>query len=604
MRRKAIMPGSCRLLGVSAAAVTLIACFAATLPAEPPVLPKRVLLAYFQDATLPAFLEFDRSVIEALRAASAPGLEVYREQLDSVRRPEYTARRVAELRSRYLERKIDVIIYLGDVPINILPGVPVIEVDLGLHEEALDETYGRNNWVHVDYYIDPRKTVDAAKRLQPRAKKLLLVSGAGVDDRVALKRFRERLTGESDLDVRVINTLSVPRLEALLSRLPPDVIVFPVSYLQDPDGNNYLMRDVMKRLADASSAPVYSVSETFLGDGTVGGYVINWQKLGEVAAEAATRILRGAAPAQVAQSSGACSYMFDWRQLKKWAFSEHDLPPGSILRYKTPTAWEQYRWRIVAIGLLIIAQFFLIASLLLQRYRRRHAEDSARDMAGRLLQSQDDERRRIARDLHDGSGQHLSGIALSLGQVLSDFPPGYPRLRQLLQDSHVASRQALNEIRAVSYALHPPILDGLRLAPALEWYLDGLQKRTSFNIAFEAPESMVDSTPEAERTLFRIVQEGVTNVLRHSGGTALKVRLSNGAKGIVLEIEDNGRGMSAEELEQAGGSTSLGVGVAGMRERVRQLHGVFRITSSSQGTRVLVSLPACREGYAAHPSGG
>jgi signal transduction histidine kinase len=168
----------------------------------------------------------------------------------------------------------------------------------------------------------------------------------------------------------------------------------------------------------------------------------------------------------------------------------------------------------------------------------------------------------------------------------------------------VASRQALNEVRAVSYALHPPILDGLRLVPALQWYLDGLQKRTSFSIDFEATADIVEATPDAERALFRIVQESITNGLRHSGGTSIKVKLSNRARGIALEIEDNGHGMRAEELERVEGATSLGVGIAGMRERVRQLHGTFEISSSPQGTRVLVFLPIREKKYAAHSVGG
>jgi two-component system, NarL family, sensor kinase len=117
----------------------------------------------------------------------------------------------------------------------------------------------------------------------------------------------------------------------------------------------------------------------------------------------------------------------------------------------------------------MIAQFLLIIALLAYRRKGRRAEDSVREMAGRLLKSQDEKRRRIARDLHDGTAQHLSGMALTIGQVLADFPPGHDRLRQLLQDSHVASREALNEIRTVSYVLHPPILDGLGLVAALRW---------------------------------------------------------------------------------------------------------------------------------------
>src|SRR5262249_36718352 len=162
-----------------------------------------------------------------------------------------------------------------------------------------------------------------------------------------------------------------------------------------------------------------------------------------------------------------------------------------------------------------LSQSILIVGLLINRRYRKKAERSLRDMTGRLLESQDEERRRIARDLHDGTGQHLSGMALTLGQVLADFPSGHDRLRTLLQDSHVASRQALEEIRTVSYVLHPPILDGLGLVPALRWYLDGLKKRTKLQIDFVAQDDLSRLSPEAERALFRIVQESVTNVLRH-----------------------------------------------------------------------------------------
>jgi signal transduction histidine kinase len=482
--------------------------------------------------------------------------------------------------------------------------VPVVQVDNDMIGRVTGNAYSGNS-VHVSSDTDARKTVDAARRLQPRARKVLLISGTSVTDRIDVEWFRKRLSGEPNLDIEVINNLSIPDLISLVSRLPRDVIVLTVSYFRDPEGNSYIPRDVLTQLAYASSAPVYAVSDTLIGRGFVGGHVTNWARTGELAADAAAQILGGKSPSEVVlKSPGSGVYMFDWRQLKRWGFSESDLPPGSVVKYRIPTAWEQYRWRIIGIGVLVIAQSLLIISLLIQRYRRRHAEESLRDMAGKLLQSQDDERRRIARDLHDGTGQHLSGIALSLGQVLADFPPGYGRLRQLLQDSHVASRQALNEVRAVSYALHPPILDGLRLVPALQWYLDGLQKRTSFSIDFEATADIVEAAPDAERALFRIVQESITNGLRHSGGSAIKVKLSNRARGIALEIEDNGHGIKTGELERVEGATSLGVGIAGMRERVRQLHGTFEISSSPQGTRVLVFLPIREKKYAAHSVGG
>lgn len=114
---------------------------------------------------------------------------------------------------------------------------------------------------------------------------------------------------------------------------------------------------------------------------------------------------------------------------------------------------------------------------------------------------------------------------------------------------------------------------------------------------------IAEITPDGETALFRIVQESVNNVLRHSGGTTIKVILSHTGKEITLEIEDNGRGMGVEELEQVQGTASLGVGIVGMRERVRQLDGTFRISSSPRGTRVFVSLPRHEERYAANSAG-
>jgi two-component system, NarL family, sensor kinase len=186
-------------------------------------------------------------------------------------------------------------------------------------------------------------------------------------------------------------------------------------------------------------------------------------------------------------------------------------------------------------------------------------------------------------------------MALTIGQVLADFPSGHDQLRKLLEDSHVASRQALDEVRTVSYVLHPPILDGLGLASALQWYLEGLKKRTEINIVFEGPANLKALTPEAERALFRIVQESVTNVLRHSGGTTLRVRLSSTPKAVTLEIEDNGHGLNVEQLSQLQGAATLGVGIAGMRERIRQLNGVLKLQSNAEGTRVIATVPLDRE---------
>jgi signal transduction histidine kinase len=558
---------------------------------------------YQDDGAIPANVVFEQSLAQNLRATISPTLEFYREQLDASRFPQYTERRINEIQQRYSKKKIDVVIFFGNRLTEVLPGVPVVQVSNSASDQT-GNSFPRADFVHVLFNIDARMIIDAARRLQPNARKVVLIGGATPSERLLVTEFHDRLRGYLNLDVEAIDNASLSQLLTIVSHLSQDTIVLPISYSRDPSGNSYLPRDIISRLSDVSTAPIYAVSDTYIGMGAVGGYVVSWEKTGDITADAVTQIIGGKAPADVVlKSPGSGVYMFDWRQLKRWGFYENDLPPGSIVEYRIPTAWEQYRWRIIGIIAIIIAEFVLIVALLIHRKRRRQAEVSLREMTGRLLQSQDEERRRIARDLHDGTAQHLSGIALTIGQVLADFPPGHDRLRSLLQESHIGSREALNEVRAVSYVLHPPILDGLGLVPALRWYLDGLQKRTALSVDFEAPVELTDVTPEGERALFRIVQESMNNVLRHSGGTAITVILSHTEKEVTLKIEDNGHGMSTEELGQVEGAISLGVGIAGMRERVEQLDGTFKISSSSRGTRVSVSLPVREERYAAHSAG-
>ncbi len=137
----------------------------------------------------------------------------------------------------------------------------------------------------------------------------------------------------------------------------------------------------------------------------------------------------------------------------------------------------------------------------------------------------------------------------------------------------------------------------------MRWYFDGLQKRTSLNVCFEAPSDLGPLSPEVERALFRIAQESLNNILRHSGASTVMVTLANLEKTVTLEIRDNGTGMSPDQIAQMEGAASLGVGIAGMRERVRQLKGKFRINSIANGTQVFVSLPIDQEQHVAHSVG-
>ena len=585
-----------------ALAVLLFVAMATLVAQSQSALPKRVLLVLQNEDYSPVTLEFERGILDRLRSTLGQSTVFFGEQLEATRLPESQEQSISWVRTRYTGRAIDVVVFIGSVPIDILPGVPTVYAGHTSFNLPANNT-GKDGKVAVWFKIDVSKTISAARLLQPQAKKILVITGSGYGDKILLEEVRDQLKA-SDLPVEYLGDATVEDLIQRVSHLPRDTIVLPVSYTRGPTGNIYYTRDVVASLSQLSNAPVYAMADTTMGSGAVGGYVVDFEKMGTVVADIVVETLAGKAAPQISvPPEDAAAYVFDWRQLKRWGFSEHDLPGDSIVLFKTASMWEQYRWRIVGIIVLVVAQFCLILGLLLLDRRRARAEASLRDLTGRVLESQDDERRRIARDLHDGTGQHLSGMALGIGQVLADFPPGHERLRQLLQDSHLASRQALEEVRTVSYVLHPPILDGLGLVAALSWYFDGLRKRTPLKIYFDEPPDLGALSPETERALFRITQESINNVLRHSGASSLIVKLSNRGKMVALEISDNGAGMRPDQLPELDGMASLGVGIAGMRERVRQLKGKFTISSIASGTQVMVSLPIDQGQHVAHSVG-
>jgi signal transduction histidine kinase len=205
-----------------------------------------------------------------------------------------------------------------------------------------------------------------------------------------------------------------------------------------------------------------------------------------------------------------------------------------------------------------------------------------------LLQTQDDERRRIARDLHDSAGQVVTALEMHLASITEGAIR--PEVRNIAKESHEMVRQLGKEIRTVSYLLHPPMLNETGLADAIRWYVQGLTERSGLAIDIDVSKDFGRLSDELETALFRIVQESLTNIHRHSGSDTATIRLSHTEKKIRLEIQDRGRGISAQKLESIQNERS-GVGITGMRERVRNLNGTMEIQSDSHGTRISVTLP-------------
>jgi two-component system sensor histidine kinase UhpB len=220
---------------------------------------------------------------------------------------------------------------------------------------------------------------------------------------------------------------------------------------------------------------------------------------------------------------------------------------------------------------------------------RRNSE--LRELSARLMESQDMERRHIARELHDSAGQTLAALGMSLAQLAEDAKDNPAQLAKDLEDAEILVQHLNKEIRTTSYLLHPPLLDETGLSSALNWYVQGLRERSGLDVDLSIPERFGRLPDDMEFVVFRIVQESLTNVHRHSGSKTASIRIARAGDKISVEVKDQGRGMSPEKLAKIQ-SQGSGVGISGMRERLRHFNGELIVESDGTGTKIVATLPS------------
>jgi signal transduction histidine kinase len=215
---------------------------------------------------------------------------------------------------------------------------------------------------------------------------------------------------------------------------------------------------------------------------------------------------------------------------------------------------------------------------------------AVRQLNARLLSMQDDERRRIAREMHDGAGQTLAALAMNLRKLQESMEPN-SKQAQLVSDTHLLLQDVTKELRTISHLLHPPLLDEVGLPVALQSYVYGFAKRSGIDTTLELTPNFGRLPFELEITIFRVVQECLINVHRHSGSATAEVRLTRSERHVRLEVQDQGKGIAVETRLGLLTFGPMGVGLRGIRERVSQIGGVLEIRSDAFGTVVTAVLP-------------
>lgn len=245
----------------------------------------------------------------------------------------------------------------------------------------------------------------------------------------------------------------------------------------------------------------------------------------------------------------------------------------------------------ISLSPLETADGIVVTSTIRDITERKKSEEGMRALSGQLLRLQDDERRRIARELHDSAGQTLAALSMNLSPLESENGRIGPVASKAIKESLNLIAGLSQELRTISYLLHPPLLDEVGLASALRLYLEGFTERSKIDINLEIADEFGRLASDLETAIFRIVQECLTNVHRHSGSPVAKIRITRRDSQVLVEVVDRGKGIPPEKLKAMEVGAKMGVGTRGMGERVRQLGGTLEITSGTQGTVVVAKLP-------------
>jgi signal transduction histidine kinase len=335
-------------------------------------------------------------------------------------------------------------------------------------------------------------------------------------------------------------------------------------------------------VAGAANAPVLGPSDVDLGHGQVGGYLHSFAEEGRIVGTIAVRILNGEKTKDIPIVHGANAYMFDSRELKRWGFRERALLPGSVVLYRAPTLWQRSKWSWV-LSLVMLLCFSAIAMYV----RLKWSRDRQLALSGMLINAQEKERSRLASEIHDDFSQRLALMALELETAEETIGTSPVEAAQQVHNVLNSASEIGADLHTLSHRLHSSTLERLGLVTGVSALCKEFAVQQSMEVDFVTNDVPRSVDPNVALCLFRIVQEGLRNLKKHSGATKAQVRLSKFGAKLFVTVVDEGTGFDVRDL-----GIREGLGIRSMAERADLLGGRFEIHSKpGEGTRIEAWVP-------------
>ena len=544
---------------------------------------------------------FDAALQETLQKDGLEDIDIYEETVEPNRLggDKHSALFRRYLADKYASRDLDVVVTVWDRALNyalenraaVFPHAPIVAVVQRSRSLPADIPVAQ-----ITTGAQFTDTIRLALTLHPNTRRIAIVDGmldsnGDVQTEVIeqLKLFMPQVTLE------YLRDLPLADLIHRIERLPGDSLILYARQTMRTPTAGMAQGEALKSVAHASRVPIYVVSDQLVGLGAVGGFVLEAESFARLAADTALRVAAGTPVRDIPTQAGPIQPMFDWRQLHKFGVTLDKLPAESDIRFREYTFWEQNQRYIVAALAVFLVQSGLIVGLLIQHGSRRRAEralrtneqelrashDDARRLAGRIIAAQEVERARIARELHDDISQKVALLAMDIHQVSKARADdrgtrerdGGPRLR----DRHRSPQPVARAPPFEAADTRPGAGDAI--------FLPRLRRPPQMTVDFTHDRMPPNVPGDPALCLFRIAQEALQNVAKHSGATNATVRLTGEDGFLHLEVIDSGAGFDAQKL-------SNGMGLLSMRERVYFLGGDMDIWSMpGAGTQISVRVP-------------
>ena len=556
---------------------------------------KRIVILYTHRQMSPINKQWHSGIVEGIKQVYNGPIDIETEYMDVVLQDdkEYFNEWSEVVRLKYSKYPPDVVIpvFFPAYAFAVMnremffPGCPM--VFCAVPQSFAESQKSKRNITGVGAQFDNRPSMEVIKKVLPGTKKLLILSGKSrLDIWLSGIAMRQSEIAFPEIEFQALAGLTPAEAALEFVQAGPDTAGLLLSFELDNYGNRMNTTEYLHELNKVSKVPIFGCYDTILGHGILGGALISPTDFGKTTGKLAGRILNGESADDIPKDySHTYTIAFDHEVLRKFGISESRLPAGAKVINRKPTIWSQYGRYISSGVAALLVQSAIIVSLLLNRSKRIAAEKEAQSLAGRILSAGEEERRYLARELHDDVSQRLAAVSIETGTLenkMSEFSEIKVPLGKLKKNLI----GICDDLHRMSRHMHPSVLDDFGLSEALRSECGELSQRWGIPIELHCSKRFPEIPKSVALCLYRVAQESLWNAIRHSGGSKITIELKSDAEFVYMDISDDGKGFEPSTVQK-----TRRLGLASMSERIRLISGTIR-TLSAPGQGVTISVVA------------